>query len=186
MTRNVPYGGCSFGFNLHACVCVFMYCAHMHALLGVDTGCLPLSPHFIFWPRVSPWRLKLTASARLAEQQLLGILPFECWNYSQELYGCWESKLWCSCLYSKQFIYWARSPAQLEVLIEDMWRECCSVAPCGLEALIRNNTLSYKPMRILGSFLLQHSLLWSTNPCVRACFGCCRHCVSLQHPLGHH
>lgn len=191
MTRDVLDGGCSFGFNFRAYVCVHVLCTYACSYAHVEAGgwhwmasSLSLSSLYFLTQGLSlSW--KLTASARLAEQQPLGIPPFE-WNYSRELHGCWESKLGCSCLYSKQFIYCACSPAQFEVLIEDMWREGCSLAPCGLKALIRNNPLLYKPIRILGCFLLQHSLLWSTSPCVPACFRCCRHCVSVQHPLGHH
>lgn len=99
---------------IRACVhvCMFTYCAYMHAHMHMCTCggqgltldvLFSLSSLYFLTEGLSLSR-KLTASARLAEQQPLGIFlfpPFECRNYSQELHGCWESKLGCSCLYSK-------------------------------------------------------------------------------------
>lgn len=111
VTRNIPDGGFSFGFNsCMRALCVCSHIVHICMLIctcggwGLTLDVLFSLSSLYFLTQGLSLSLKLTASARLAEQQPLGILlfpPFECRNYSQELHGCWESKLGCSCLYSK-------------------------------------------------------------------------------------
>ena len=149
MTNDLPDGDYSFGFCVCVCVCarVCALCTyeccytHVHMWrLGVDIRWFLLSLFTLFFETRFLVETEIPCFTRLTDQQAPGI----------------QTQVWM--VYSKHFTYQASSLAQLEVSIEDTWKECVSLTPCGIETLIRNKAVLYTPRRMVSCFLLQPSL----------------------------